>query len=47
MLSVTFYIQNDLVYGALAERSLKAALVSGAVLCVVGLGLTEKCEKNF
>lgn len=34
-------VGTNLVYGALAEKSLTAALVSGAVLCAVGLGLME------
>lgn len=34
-------VGTNLVYGALAEQSLTAALVSGAVLCAVGLGLAE------
>lgn len=34
-------VGTNLIYGALAEQSLTAALVSGAVLCAVGLGLAE------
>ncbi len=34
-------IGTNLIYGAMAEKSLTAALVSGGVLCAVGLGLVE------
>lgn len=34
-------IGTNLIYGALAEKSLTAALVSGAILCAVGLGFVE------
>lgn len=39
-------VGTNLIYGALAEKSLTAALVSGAVLCVVGLAFIERGMKR-
>ena len=39
-------VGTNLIYGAIAEKSLTAALVSGAALCVVGLALIERGMKR-
>lgn len=39
-------VGTNLIYGALAEESLTAALVSGAVLCIVGLAFIERGMKR-
>ena len=39
-------VGTNLIYGALAEKSLTAALVSGAVLCIVGLAFIERGMKR-
>ena len=39
-------IGTNLIYGTLAERSLTAALVSGAVLCIIGFGFIEIGKKG-
>lgn len=40
-------VGTNLIYGALAEKSLTAALVAGTVLCVMGLAFVEIGEKSF
>lgn len=39
-------IGTNLIYGTLAEKSLTAALVSGAVLCIIGFGFIEIGKKG-